>query len=432
MLHQSYQSCSSRSVACHARNSHRASRISVHTRSSKITAELLGIAGLQSPQDCCRLVDDALQNGDSVPALHSVLQFINACHPDYSWQAAAQAAVLQLSSTALYTQAAAAASQHTVGAASADPSISPTQSGDAAASSQAVSGRLPGQHSPANLSRTTAAVQQAVMRTSQLDAWVTELSQLQAATTAAAAAIQLDSACAPLLLLDGTAAQQHPIWARDYAAFVANTTVDHQQHQRTGGTSAGSLEPWSAQQDASTPQAVLPCALPAEPVLNVGSGASLDIGHHYTTAAMAAAAASFAPAQPSQSQGVSTTSTTHSSSSSSDADAQAAVMPWPLTAASTKLLLSSPLGVLWCAVLRQVYWLGLWGRCQALSEAVDLARLVGQELQAAQVGQQGSTLRSHPLTYRAAAPWISFSLCIITYASPFPTSPYTHSLTSHS
>jgi hypothetical protein len=64
-------------------------------------------------------------------------------------------------------------------------------------------------------------------------------------------------------------------------------------------------------------------------------------------------------------------------------------MPWPLTAGATKLLLSSPLGLLPEGWLAQVHSLGVVGRCRALSDAVDLGRLVGAELTAAQVSCSG-------------------------------------------
>lgn len=266
--------------------------------------------------------------------LCSTLEFIQQCHPDSKWQAAAQAGLLQLASTALYMQAAAAAA--------ADAATPTAASVDAAS--------------------TTAGVQRLVGLVSEGDVWLQELSSLQTATAAAAAAIVLDPQCAPVLLVDAASAQAHPILAKDYAAWAAAAGA--------GGEVGGDGDGAPA---AAGGSGVWPINMPAQPELNVGAGAVLDIGSHYAAAAAAAAGGA----------GQHTSST--SRSSSSGASGQELLMPWPLTAAATQMLLSSPLGLLSDSQLHQVYCLGLLGRCRALCGAVDLARLVGAELQAAQV-----------------------------------------------
>jgi hypothetical protein len=147
--------------------------------------------------------------------------------------------------------------------------------------------------------------------------------------------------------------------------------------------------------------------LPAQPELHVGQGASLSVLQHYKAAAAlipveSSSTASTMHAADSGSSSGSSGGTCGSSSAGTSVNMAAAaaaatrgpagpdaVLPWPLTAAATKVLLGSPLGVLPGPWLQQVYCLGLLGRVVALADAVDLARLVGGELAAAQVGAGG-------------------------------------------
>lgn len=279
------------------------------------------------------------QHGDRA-TLHvacSSLAFIQASHPEHCWQAAAAAALQQVASTVVYEETAAAA---------------------------AAASELPRQPDT-NL---TAAVRHLVQHAAQLDDWMSELRGLQSATTAAAAAIAQDPACAPMLLLTAAAAQQHPTWARDYAVFLASTLA----------VPAAATAPAAAVRTGAPPAAAaaaaLPFLLPAESELVLGGGASLDLKRSYTSAVADIRSAMLGSSS-------SSLSTVASSSSKS----QPVAMPWTLTAGATKLLLSSPLGLLPECWLAQVHSLGVVGRCRALADAVDLGRLMGAELQAAQV-----------------------------------------------
>lgn len=139
---------------------------------------------------------------------------------------------------------------------------------------------------------------------------------------------------------------------------------------------------------------------PAEQQLQVGI-ASLSIQHHYRAAAAATAGVAASSAAVDRSSGSS--SSPAGSAEVCEGSASAPVMSWPLTAAGTQMLLCSPLGVLPGASLAQVYCLGLLGRCMALAEAADLARLVGQELQAAQVRWGGVGSLHHGRAWEGGA-----------------------------
>jgi hypothetical protein len=305
--------------------------------------------------------------------VYSSLQFIAACHPNSSWQAAAHAALQQLSSTTIYIESAAAA------AAAAKQQHACAPVGGTAAGQEGSNSMCSGQRQTGP-DRTASALQQLIQHAEQLEDWVDQLQDLQAATAAAATGIVLDPECAPVLLLNAAAALQHPIWAQDYAAFsntaTATTAITEPVAAAVAATTAAAAAAAAAATAATAAAYDLPFKLPAESELIVGGGARLDIRHHYTTAGTAAGRSGTARSQPDQQR---------TSSSSSAECIKSAAMPWPLTAAASKVVLSSLLGVVPDHQLRQVHGLGVVGRCGALADAVDLARLVGAELAAAQV-----------------------------------------------
>lgn len=307
----------------------------------------------------------------------SILEFLSECHPDSNWQQAAGAALQQLYATAVYQQTAAAAA---TGNNNTPPKHRSSNTGNVENSRQS---KL--HHNTAQ--EATAAVQQLLAQAEQLGDWVIELQGLQAATAAAAAAVQHDPNYSPVLLLDAAAAQQHPLWAREYAA-ASRSAPDDPSPPLSTATATAAVEGGARglhnvkQDEAAEAAPLLPYMLPAEQQLHVGSGATLSPQQHYQAAAAAAAVGGSL---------LNSKTAACSSSSSSSADAAGSpgsdipVLPWPLTAAATQVLLCSPLGLLPEVLLFQVYCLGLVGRCRALAEAVDLARLVGAELTAAQV-----------------------------------------------
>jgi hypothetical protein len=269
-----------------------------------------------------------------------------------------------------------------------------------------------------------AALQQLLQHAEQLNSWVAELLELQAATAAAATAIAHDPGCSPALLLDAAAAEMHPVWAKDHAAWSAaaaaaaaagvggitsdamlaaasaGVDIPYPHTASTGRGSNARVDPAGTESDRG--QFGPRFMLPAQPELHVGQGASLSVLQHYR----AAAAALYTDQATQSSSSASTihqadSDSSRSSSGSSNGDSNGSpipvasgattaagpgpVLPWPLTAAASKVLLGSPLGVLPGPWLQQVYCLGLLGRVAALADAVDLARLVGGELAAAQV-----------------------------------------------
>lgn len=303
-------------------------------------------------------------------AVCSCLEFINTCHPDSRWQEAAQEALNLLSSTAVYVETAAAGA----GAA-------------AAATAHNKPHTQQNQLTVPKHSIDPAALYQLLKHAEQLHSWVTELLELQAATAGAAVAIAHDPDCSPTLLLDAAAAEAHPVWAKDYAVWSAAAAAPGSS--LTKGSVPKVSAAFAAQLDAGwCPE----FELPAQSELHVGQGGSLNIQRHYRAAAEALlethASVSPGPATTVGSADASSSSVDSSSSNSVDSSSSSSqgLLQWPLTASGTKVLLGTPLGVLPGPVLHQVYCLGLVGRVLALADAVDLARLVGREVAATQVG----------------------------------------------
>jgi hypothetical protein len=201
--------------------------------------------------------------------------------------------------------------------------------------------------------------QQQLQQAQQLQEWLQELRYMQSAAATAALQTVHDPACSPQLLISEALAQQHPLWAADYAAWQQQQMQAPQEQQQ---------------------QQVLQVLLPSVSQLDICGSATLAVAPYYAAAVQSAPSILQLACLPLERQAGST------ADAAAQQEASSSCMPWPLTAAATAALLASPPGVLTEAQMQAVYGLGLGARLQALTAALDLGQMLRQEAASTEVG----------------------------------------------
>jgi hypothetical protein len=234
--------------------------------------------------------------------------------------------------------------------------------------------------------------QQLVRQAQQLEEWLHELRCMVSAAAAAALQIVHDPCCSPQLLINAAMAQQHPLWAADYA-----TWQQQQQQQRDGQNQSSSRQSTPSQSNSQSNIPQLQVLLPSVAQLDICGNAALPVAAYYAAAVQGAPAIRQLRSSSAQQHTSNVTSNSPQQQPNTAAAYPAAVgqqgsesdsFSWPLTAAATAALLASPPGLLREWQLQAVYDLGLGARLQALAAAIDLGQMLRQEVHSTEVSKR--------------------------------------------
>jgi hypothetical protein len=251
--------------------------------------------------------------------------------------------------------------------------------------------------------------QQLLQQAQQLQDWLQELRCMESAAAAAALQVVHDPSCSPQLLINAVTAQQHPLWAADYAAWQTQQTQQQpteqqqQQQQEEFGTDhkQSSRRSTQSQSNRQSNSFQLQVLLPPVAELDICGNTAIPVAAYYAAAIQSAPdILQICPTPTSQTVGLTTLSRSQQQQAgdkTADSAASAAVvsnedpnngscMPWSLTAAATLALLASPPGLLSQQQLQAVHVMGLTARLQVLAAAIDLQQMLQAEACNTEVG----------------------------------------------